>query len=498
MTLRRSAPKQYFGFAGDDRGVFSIRRIAFRRRNVIPADISLLLLGAMINTASYLSITPFLIAVGIYTTSWIVLSNNKLGGYPEWRMFSRVFGVCFVMAGVGAVYANQLGDAGQLLSDAAGFFKMAASDENRLSIVEIERLSEGSLAIWIWRTAYNFFYYIGFEKLPYIGISVNATAVALSGVFGIKMTRLVFGEDTYRFQQLTLLVASCGLLWLVAALHLRDALVLLMVTMIFYAWLSFVSRPTIGWRLIGLVIISLASASAFTYLRREFTFIPVALMTAAIASVLIAKTPNRQDKTTSINIIYLGKSIGIGVLLITGIGIFFTFGEGLLLALKKGAETYSAVSEETGAGGLGYSMIVNQPLPIKLLLGGAYLFVFPIPVWSGLQLESAYHMFKSLNAPFFYALIPMLFMATWKIISDEKFRSRNIVFLLIASIGFIMAITVTSLETRHLSPFLLPIFVLALVPDFHDPTVWVSYKKLLSLTIFIVISGHLAWSWLKI
>lgn len=63
------------------------------------------------------------------------------------------------------------------------------------------------------------------------------------------------------------------------------------------------------------------------------------------------------------------------------------------------------------------TLIVSQPLPIRLVLGSVYLFVFPIPVWSGFQLESAYPLFKSLNAIYFYFLLPFLvisFRVLWR------------------------------------------------------------------------------------
>ena len=461
--------------------------ITIRRPQIDPLDICLLLIGAVINTASYLSIEPALIAVGVYALFYGTLSATAIGGVPEWRTFSRVYGVCFVMAGVAAVYANQL--VGQLPGDAAGFFNMATTDAKGLSIVEIERLSEGAIAIWAWRAVYEFFDYIGFEKLPYVGICFNITVVSLSGVFGIKMARLIFGEDAYRFQQLTLLLASCGLIWLLSAVHLRDGLVFLMVTVTTYVWLWFVKKPSLE-RLILITAVSLTAASVLLYLRREFVFVPFGLMIAAIVSLGINAISRRGHHASSIILATLG--------VIVTIGLVSNYGESLFLALQKGTDSYAAVARETGAGGLGYSVIVSQSPLIKILLGSLYLFVFPIPVWTGLQLDSAYHLFKSLNAPFFYALIPLLLISTGQLALSAKTRSKEGLFLLFVSVGFVFSVAATSLETRHLTAFLMPIFLLAILPDFRSTTIRKRYRAMFTIWLFFLVLIHMAWGWLKI
>ena len=413
-----------------------------------------------------------------------------MGGLPEWQMFSRVYSVCFLMAGVAAVYANQFSPVGQLSGgDAAGFFNLATADAKGLSIVQIERLSEGAFAIWIWRAVYDFCDYIGFEKLPYVGVCFNTTVVSMSGVVGIKMARLIFGQDAYRFQQLTLLLASCGLIWLLSALHLRDGLVFFMVTVATYVWLWFVIKPSL-WRLILVTVISLGFASILLYLRREFAFVPLALMMAAFFSVAITSISRRRQKASSIVMATLSFFIAIALL--------FNFGESLFLAMRAGADSYSTVSRETGAGGLGYNAVVNQPLPIKIFMGSLYLFIFPIPVWAGLQLDSAYHLFKSLNAPFFYALLPLLAIATRHITLGVTARSNEALFLFFVSVGFVSSIAVTSLETRHLAAFLMPIFLFAILPDFRLKTIRRQYHVILAIWMFLLLLIHMAWGWLKI
>ena len=180
------------------------------------------------------------------------------------------------------------------------------------------------------------------------------------------------------------------------------------------------------------------------------------------------------------------------------IGLLFNFGESLFLAMRAGAESYSTVSQETGAGGLGYHVVVNQPLPIKIFMGSLYLFIFPIPVWAGIQLDSAYHLFKSLNAPFFYALLPLLIIAARHITLGVTARSNEALFLFFVCVGFVSSIAVTSLETRHLAAFLMPIFLFAILPDFRLKTIRRQYHVILAIWMFLLLLIHMAWGWLKI
>lgn len=453
-------------------------------------DIALFLLGALINTASYVSVAPVFMAAFFYTITWAILKSTPLGGRPEVRIFSRVFGVGFAMSSVAAVYANQLHDSAQLFSDAAGFFDMATTEAEGLSLPEIQKVHEGSLAILIWQRAYDFFYFFGFEKQRYIGVTINMTAVALSGVMGIKMVRTVFGEDHYRFKLLTLMVSSCGLLWLVSALHLRDSFVLLAVTTLSWMWLWFLRSPALGRRLIILAAACLAFASVFGYLRSEFAFVPTACMLAALTSLATSSTASRRQQISVLALSILGALVCVGLLSV--------YSEAILLALQSGGDSYSALASETNADGLGYKLVVSQPIPIKVFLGSAYLFLFPIPFWSGFQLESAYHLFKSLNVLFFYFLVPLLMVSIREVLRSKTLRASPVLFLLFCSIGFVCVVAVTSMESRHLSAFLMPILLLATLPNLQEKAVRGSYKQALISFLCVVVLLHLAWLGLKI
>lgn len=447
-------------------------------------------LGALINAASYLSLAPVIAALIFFVSSQMLLLITSIGGAAERRIFNRVFAVGFVMAGIAAFYANQLKDASQLFSDAGSFFEMASTDiHNHLSLVELQVLSEGALAIKLWGAIYDFFAVLGFPRERYVGTTVNVTAVAFSAVVALKIVRLVYGHDSVRFKLLTTLFSCCGLFWLFAGIHMRDSIVLLSITLLTYGWLHFLSMPDLGLRLLQILALSLLCGLFMGFLRGEFVFVPIAMAMAGTAALMLGRK-NRRGRLIPYVLVLIGMLISVGSLA--------TFGEAIELVLFGGRESYSDLAAQAGADSLGMALIVNQVMPIRLLLGSIYLFVFPIPFWSGFQLESVYSLFKSLNVIFFYFVLPLLILSLIQVWRNKNERTPAIMFLLFLSVGFTLAIAGTSLETRHFGAFLVPIFVLLLLPDLRLAKVRNNYKQILQIMLAGVAVVHLTWAILKL
>lgn len=460
-------------------------------RKISRVNLALFWLGALINTASYGSLAPVVVAFIFFAAVQLLLIITPLGGHAEQRMFNRVFAVGFVMAGVAAFYANQLQDASQLFSDAGGFFDMATGKSSGLSLIEIQIVHEGALAIFIWQTVYDFFAALGFEKGRYVGVSINVTAVALSGVIGIKILRRIFGNDDYRFRRLTLLVSACGLFWLFAGIHLRDSIVLLAITALAYTWVYYLDKPDLSWRLGQIVVWTLLALTFLGFLRGEFVFVPIAMTIAAFTALIFTTKQDRRRRVVLFGLLILGGAAVAAFAMI--------YLQDLIAVLDKGRKDYAEhAGDQHAADSLGMALIVNQPLPIRLVLGSIYLYVFPIPFWSGFQLESAYHVFKSANVVFFYFVLPLLAISLMQLIRHKQVRSTSVLFMLFLALGFTLAISGTSLETRHFGAFLIPIFVLASIPDLRVRNVRLQYKKYLFVVLSGVVVVHLAWIMLKL
>ncbi len=465
-----------------------IKTSAATRGNAV--NFLLLSFGTILNLAAYESPRQIFLAGIFFGFTYAVLWLRKVGGYEERRIFSRIFAVGFVMSGVAAIYAIYLNDPGQLFSDAAGFFEMASGQAEGMSLTELKLIYEGSLAIVLWGAVYDFFAALGFPRERYVGILFNVTAVALTGVLAVKMTREVFGHDHYRFRRLTLLMSSCGMFWLFAGIHLRESVVLLSVTALTYTWLYFLAKPDLGLRLVQVTGFSLVACLFFGYLRAEFVFVPIAMAMAGVAALMVSKQAGRKS-VVAYTLVLLG--------LVVSAVLLFRFGEALQLALTTGRDNYGDhLADHHAADSLGVALIVNQPLPIRLALGSVYLFVFPIPFWSGFQLESAANLFKSFNVIFFYFVIPLLAIAVSRLWRFKRERSTSLVFMLFVSLGFTMAIAASSLETRHFGDFLVPVFILALLPDLRNCNERRTYHHLLIMMLGGVVLVHAAWTALKL
>ena len=462
-------------------------------------DLVFFVLGATISWFAYVSFMPILVASLFGGGAYSLLSLPKIGGFYERKIFSRVFTVGFIMSGVAAVYANYLHDPNQLYGDAAGFFDMASMQAKGLTLSELQGLHDGGLAIVIWQKVYDFFEALGFHRERYIGILFNVTVVASTSVIALKMARQIYGNDSYRFQRLTLLSAACGLFWLFAGIHLRDSTVMLIITVLAYIWLYFLSRPDIGWRLFLLIAGSLFAEISFVFLRWEFILVPIAMNIAGATAMMIGHQQGGRKRTIITCLLVLFCIVNIA-------RVQWYYGTTILNPLLHSSEKYARIPAAQPAAelaaqktstSLGMILIVNQPIYIRLFLGSIYLLVFPIPFWVGFQSQSVYTLFKTFNVIYFYFLIPLLCMSLRLLWKEKKLCTPSVLFLLFLFLGFTVTIAGTSLETRHFGVFLIPIFLFALLPDLRIPALRENYKKLLMTMLSCVALVHIAWVFLK-
>jgi hypothetical protein len=449
-------------------------------------NLVLLTIGSFIHMVAEASLLPMVTALIYYCAGWTALWLPKLGRVWERHIYNRVFSVGFLVAGVSALYRNFWGDN---LVDATAFFEIASGEGSGLSITEIAVFTEGSLAVIIWREIFDLMAVIGFPRDQYIGVLVNVLIVALSSVIAIKIVQQIYGFDISRFKMLVLMYSFCGMFWIFSGIFIRDSIILLGVNLLVSAWVYFLNKPGFGLRLIMAVFYSILASTLFGFMRSEFVFVPISIATAAIAAVIFG-----QKRGFNKSRLYLLLALSMVV-----IGIAFViFGEAFKLALALGKEGYLEQATSTSNDdSLGMALIVNQPMPIRLVLGSVYLYIFPIPLWSGFQLESSYHLFKSLNVIFMCFLLPLLLLAfytTWK---NKLFRTRSMMFMLFLVIGFTFAIAGTSLETRHLGVFFVPIFILALLPNMENAIVRGNYRQILYVVISMMLLVHFAWLFLK-
>ncbi len=442
--------------------------------------------GCVLNVYAYGSFGP-LLAVGLVFLFGYAITI-VIGGSQERSAFELMFATGWFMAGVAGIYANFLNDPFQNTSDAATFYELSTARAAGATAVELSMVTEGAGIVLVWRWVYDFFAGIGLEKGRYVGVLVNVLAVALSAVMTVKTAAYVYGRDQRRMRRLTLMFSACGIFWLFSAIHVRDAIALLGVCGLLYAWVRYLSQTNLS-SFVLVVGSTIVGIGFFGFLRAEFVFVPSAMLFAALASMLLC------DRSAPAMRFFIYAVAGVSIVALATIAILF--GEELLLVFRTAQEVYVMHVLQSGADGSLGSILVTAPLLPRLVFGSAYLFVFPIPFWSGFQLESAYHLFKSFNVLFFYVLTPMLLLAAYRIVTNRSLRFRQTIFLAFVGLGFTLAVAGTSLETRHFGAFLTPIMILSNLPNFAMPKDKKAFRLVLSLFLSLVLLIHLAWALLK-
>jgi len=449
------------------------------------SDLALVLLGLGLHLAAYESLLPVAAAVMLFGCGigglWLVFGARSW----ELRAFTRIFAVGWVAAGVAGMFAEHFGDLVQLDSDASTFFEMASDERAASTIDEVRPDVEAAAAVVAWGYVYETFSVLGFPRARYLGVLLNVFAVAISATLAVRTARAIYGNDGARSGRIVLMMSCCGLFWLYAALHLRESMVLLCTTSLVYLWVWFLARPDLRLRLAILVAGSLAMTTAFAYLRSEFLFMPLAFAAAGAAAIAAARG------LPHLATLFAGGIAlsSVGMILVADLGWMF----------QRATESYGMhYMAEAASDSLGMALIVNQAPPVRAAVGTVYLFVYPVPMWLGFSTASVYHWFKSCNVVLMHCILPLLAMAIRILWIDKTQRRASVVFLLFVVVGMSIGVAVTSLETRHWGHFLVPVFLLALLPDLREPVNWFRYKRLLLLMLVAVGAVHAAWIALKL
>ena len=445
-------------------------------------------IGALVSTYSYGSFAPVFVFVCLHSVFLLMLTITPLKGNAERKIFNRTSVIGFLAAGIAAIYANQFGDAGQLTSDPSFFYDFSSVQSNGLSVAEMKFSTEAPLAILIWREVYNFFSMLGLEKARYTGVAVNVIFIALSSVVALKMSRQIFGDDDYRFNRLMLLFSGCGMLWLYSGIHLRESFLFLSVVMLLYTWVDILSNPVSGRRLIVLGVSNAIGAPVLFLLRNEFVLLPILMLMSMIVSILLSRDvlSNRFIKAA------------LFIPIISSVLFLVVYNTDGVHEIQYAYMKYmDHMSNTHGDDSLAFKVILNQPFAVRMIVGFVYLYLSPIPFWVGVQLDSAYHLFKSFNVVMFYFVMPLVVISISKLFKISHLRKASLLFLLIFTVGFSLLVSATSFETRHLGIAFSSLFVIACLPDLRVANDLNLYKIVLLVLLAFIFVVHVSWVLLK-
>ena len=446
------------------------------------------LLGAISNSIGYLTIAPTPVFMIYLAATVAALKVFDSSGKDERTAVVLISTICWFWAGIAAIYLKHVSD-GAWGPDAPRFYDTVTGDE--VAFEDGLALIQYAGAVAVWRLFYDTFDLFGFAKGEYIGVTANVIFVALTGMLGIKMVKTAFGPDPVRVRRFTIVFSLCGIFWLFAGTHLRDAIVLFMVTLLYMYWVYYLAKPSARTR-IQVLVATVLGFLVLGLFRAEFIFVPVAMLLAGITANILGSQKGSRQRIVLV-LVSLFIALPLAVILVSAMS------EDIFHALSSGGERYDNVSiAEDGSGSLGNAFIVTAPIPLRMVFGSAYVYLVPIPFWIGFTGDSVYHLFKSFHLLFIYAVMPLFGLALWRMVNDKALRTPAALFMAFCIFGFTQSVVLTSLEGRHLGAFIVPLLVLAVLPDMRKDADRNAYRFLLFVVLGGMLSVHLAWGALKL
>ena len=430
------------------------------------------------------SVLPFYLMVCyLMVGNLLIVFFDRLES-DEIRIFNFSFSTSILFYFFSLIFLIYFGDEGQLDSDALNFFNLSSKFEE-FNLIALRILTEGSLAVVIWRKVYDLLNLIGYAKEFYVGIFFNIFLNSISSVLILKISKMVNDMNVKKINNLIFFFSFSGLLILFSTLHVRDVFIFFFFNLMVYLFLYF----RINFKVFFIpfsIILSLIFGIIFFYLRTEYLALPILVFISFLFEKIILNFKNYQNK-----IIPLFSFILFGIL-----SILLILNTQIFELLKSGYNSYMLVNENVqslnNSESLATILILNQPLIIRYFLGFIYFIFSPVPFWSGLLSGSFYLFLKSLNVIMMYFLVPAFYLQ----LSSKSFYIKNRLALLIIFFVGYSSIILTSLELRHLGTFLGLFFVFVSGYDFISGRI--PYKKTLKFVILSVMLVHLLWIALKL
>ncbi|MFC2108302.1 hypothetical protein ACFLS5_02455 [Candidatus Bipolaricaulota bacterium] len=413
-------------------------------------------------------------------------------GWHEMRAFLLTYSVCVFVGGLAQSYAlATFGDV-QSTTDAFTFFRWISPTPPFTTMASLPPAINSRLAVVIWQQVYRVAWWAGLKFGPYTSVMFNALVVGLSGSLAVRTAREIFGDDAWRLRRVGTLFSLCGLFILFGAVLIRDCFVLFFNLVVLWSIIRWLVRPSVRRFLLGLGII-LLSAWAMSYLRIQNVFL---LIVYGFMALLLRFFLGRRTLVWHSIVIVL-----MGALLVSTSYLMSRF-QSVRDMQARAISHYSALAADTHeADSLGMKLIINQPFPIRLVLGSGALMINPVPLWANFKRESGeYHWIKGYHGIYQVAVMPLLLAGiifAIRLFLRDRDSGAPWVFLFAYLFVGVLGVAATSLEQRHLAQFMPSVMILAALPDTRKATVRNHVHVLAGLWIVLVLLVHLAWAVLK-
>lgn len=445
--------------------------------------------GTLVVVASYESITPIVMAIFFPGLGLIILRWGRLGGKWEQAAYLYTFAACWLASGVAQFTERFWGL--RKPSDAESFFRMSTQGSQGLSLDEIRAQHSGALAIYVWREIYNVFGALGAASTTAIGIAVNVTLISAASVALVKVIKNITGSDSYHLRRLLLLICLCPPLLFLGSVHLRDAWLYFILTLLVAAWSCALNSKGAIKELLVAGCSTLVSFLVLYYLRSQWIVLP-ALFALWASFLLLLRARNALALVAPVSI-GVGLWFSLTLLGFLELSIFY-----LIVDSSSINESFVELSRShSSATSLGAHFLVEGGVIARTMIGLPFFLLGPIPATASLLDPTWGGILGALSVPYSTVVLALALISILNY-KNQSSTHWTIRFFLVGIYAMGLAsVLYLTLDSRHIVPFLAPIFLLAALPDLRIPRVRKQFLDIVILMVICIAALNAAWLVLK-
>jgi hypothetical protein len=453
------------------------------------------LTGAAMQGYANGTIHAFFVAFILLIVGVLLVRLFLSGRRQEMRVFLITFGICIFVGGLAQCYSLAVFKDVQSTNDAIyTFFPAMASHPPFTTMNDIPHLLPLGTAIMTWQQVYKLAWVLGFTFGPYIGVMFNAFVMGLTGSVTVRIARELFVDDAWRLRRVGTLFAFCGLFILFGSIFLRDCFTTFFNALLLLSIVQWLVLPNLR-NLLFAILLTAICIYAIIFLRFQSTVLFALYWFLAFLFWFVKRRLN------------ITRFFAVGMILITLLFSYTYLNNYIQFSMKlqskeiRGYETILKTGHKEDS--IAMRLVVNQLLPIRLVLGTGSLMVYPIPLWGhffgsrAVGHQKEYHLIKGYHGIYQVLVLPLVFFGFIKAFSmfgQNRQHAIPLLFLAVYLLMNILGVVATSLEQRHIAQFMPAMIILAAVPDTRERKTRKTVRDIAIGWFLVVVLIHIAWA----
>lgn len=475
------------GMVGSIKSAASVGALSAAERMIV---FQMLVLGSAMQAYANRAIEAVFVTLLLLIAGRMVVRLAFPRREPETRAFLLTYAVSVFAGGLAQSYSLAVFNRLQSTVDAPKFLWLISLQLPLRTLADVLHIN-APLAVVVWQQVYKLTGWLGFQPGLYIGVMFNAFMMGLVGVLTVRIARDLFGDDEWRLRRVGTLVAANGLFILFGAVLIRDSFTTFVSTLVLWGIVRWLVRPTARTLLFAAALTGV-SAWAMEYLRLEAVLLFAVYWFLAFLLWLFGRLD-------AIRLVVAAFALCAILVASPYLAVYL---QSTQQTQVSEIEKYASLATRTSSqGSLGVRLVVNQPLPIRLLLGSGALMINPFPLWTNFRIGSLdYHWIKGYNGIYQVLVLPLVFagaLAAFRLFRRDRKQALPLMFLVMYLIFNLESVVATSMEQRHLGQFLAAMVVLATLPDTRETITRHEVRKIAVLWFIVVAFLHLVWAALK-